>query len=36
MGKAAKIRALEFYEWDKLGERLASIYEKALVPGTRE
>ena len=30
MGLAARKRALEAYEWDALGERIASIYEKAL------
>ena len=31
MGQAARVRALEFYEWDALGERLANIYQRALV-----
>ena len=35
MGRAAKKRALEFYEWDALGERLANIYENALSPSSR-
>ena len=36
MGRAAKKRALEVYEWDALGQRLANIYERALVPSTRD
>lgn len=35
MGRAAKKRALDYYEWDALGERLANIYEKALASDTR-
>jgi len=35
LGRAAKKRALEFYEWDALGERLANIYENALAPSGR-
>lgn len=35
MGKAAKARANDVYEWDALGDRLAGIYERALVSTTR-
>ena len=35
LGRAARKRALEVYEWDALGERLAGIYENALVTATR-
>jgi len=36
MGRAAKKRALEVYEWDALGERLANIYERTLAPSTQD
>jgi len=30
MGRTAKARVLEFYVWDKLGDRLSGIYSKCL------
>ncbi|MCX6723657.1 MAG: hypothetical protein NT155_00590 [Candidatus Staskawiczbacteria bacterium] len=31
LGKNARQRAEEFYSWDKLGNRLATLYEKSTV-----
>ena len=34
LGRAARRRALEFYAWDRLGERLFDIYREAVHSGT--
>jgi glycosyltransferase involved in cell wall biosynthesis len=36
LGATGRKRALEFYVWDRLGDRLQEIYREFLIAGDRE